>query len=108
MTAKADLLRALQNTDGPEDAIRAEVLTVARRRKMSAGAIIPAGTEIGAAPRPTPERPQTLEEAGMSLVQNSLSAARAARFRLDDNEQDQSARRVRERASYGEFAYHTR
>ena len=41
MTAKADLPRALENINGPEDAVRAEVLTVARRLKMSAGAIIP-------------------------------------------------------------------
>ena len=90
MTAKADLLRALENNDRPEDAIRAEVLTVARRRKMSAEAIIRAGSDIGAAPRPTPERPLTVEEAVMSLVQHSLSAARAARSRLDENEEDQS------------------
>ena len=49
MTAKADLLRALENNDRPEDAIRAEVLTVARRRKMSAEAVIRAGSDIGAA-----------------------------------------------------------
>ena len=90
MTAKADLLRALENNHRAEDAIRAEVLTVARRRKMSAEAIIRAGSDIGAAPRPTPERPLTVEEAVMSLVQHSLSAARAARSRLDENEEDQS------------------
>ena len=90
MTAKADLLRALENTDGPEDAVRAEVLTVARRRKMSAEAIIRAGTDIGAAPRPTSERPLTVEEAVTSLVQHFLSAARAAQSRLDENEEDQA------------------
>ena len=92
MTAKADLLRALEITDGPEDAVRAEVLTVARRRNMSAEAIIRAGTDIGAAPRPiaTSERPLTVEESVTSLVQHSLSAARAAQSRLDENEEDQS------------------
>ena len=90
MTAKADLLRALENTDGPEDAVRAEVLTVARRRKMSAEAIIRAGTDIGAAARPTSERPLTVEEAVTSLVQHFLSAARAAQSRLDENEEDQA------------------
>ena len=57
---------------------------------MSAEAIIRAGSDIGAAPRPTPERPLTVEEAVMSLAQHSLSAARAARSRLDENEEDQS------------------
>ena len=90
MTAKTDLLRALENTDGPEDAVRAEVLTVARRRKMSAEAIIRAGTDIGATPRPTSERPLTVEEAVTSLVQHFLSAARAAQSRLDENEEDQA------------------
>ena len=92
MTAKADLQRALklENTDGPEDAVRAEVLTVARRRKMSVEAIIRAGTDIGAAPRPTSERPLTVEEAVKSLVQHFLSAARAAQSSLDENEEDQA------------------
>ena len=90
MTAKADLLRALENTDGPEDAVRAEVLTVARRRKMSAEAIIRAGTDIGAVPRPTSERPLTVEEAVTSLIQHFLSAAKAAQSRLDENEEDQA------------------
>ena len=90
MTAKANLLRALENTDGPEDAVRAEVLAVARRRKMSAEAIIRAGTDIGAAARPTSERPLTVEEAVTSLVQHFLSAARAGQSRLDENEEDQA------------------
>ena len=63
---------------------------MARRRKMSAEAIIRAGSDIGAAAIPTPERPLTVEEAVMSLVQHSVSAARAARSRLDENEEDQS------------------
>ena len=95
MTAKADLLRALENTDGPEDAVRAEVLTVARRRKMSAEAIIRAGTDIGAAPRPTSERPLTVEDAVTSLVQHFLSAARAAQSRLDESEEDQAIQQDR-------------
>ena len=82
--------RALENTDGLEDAVRAEVLTVARRRKMSVEAIIRAGTDIGAAPRPTSERPLTVEEAVKSLVQHFLSAARAAQSSLDENEEDQA------------------
>ena len=57
---------------------------------MSAEAIIRAGTDIGAAPRPTSERPLTVEEAVTSLVQHFLSAARAAQSRLDENEEDQA------------------
>ena len=57
---------------------------------MSAEAIIRAGTDIGAAPRPTSERPLTVEEAVPSLVQHFLSAARAAQSRLDENEEDRA------------------
>ena len=93
MTAKADLLRALDNNDRREDAMEAEVLTVAKRLKMSAKAIIRAGSDIGAAPRRTPERPLTVEEAVMFLVQHCVSAARSARSGLagnEGNEEDQS------------------
>ena len=58
--------------------------------RMSAEAIIRAGTDIGAAARPTSERPLTVEEAVTSLVQHFLSAARAAQSRLDENEEDQA------------------
>ena len=43
-----------------------------------------------APPRPTLERPLTVEEAVTSLVQHFLSAARAAQSRLDENEEDQA------------------
>ena len=48
------------------------------------------GTDIGAAARPTSERPLTVEETVTSLVQHFLSAARAGQSRLDENEEDQA------------------
>ena len=69
MTAKADLLRALQDKQRSEDVVRAECLGIARKRKMSTEAIVRVGSELGIALRASsPGKPITVEEAVTSLV----------------------------------------
>ena len=69
MTAKADLLRALQDKQRSEDVVRAECLGIDRKRKMSTEAIVRVGSELGIALRASsPGKPTTVEEAVTSLV----------------------------------------
>ena len=69
MTAKADLLRALQDKRRSEDVVRAECLGIARKRKMSTEAIVRVGSELGIALRASsPGKPTTVEQAVTSLV----------------------------------------
>ena len=78
MAAKAELRRALSNTSRPEGDIHEEILSIVKRRKMSAEAIVRAGCELNfAQPRPTGRR-ATVEEAIATLVLQAISAKRTA------------------------------
>ena len=62
---KADLLRVLQDVSRSEEAIRADCLSIARRRKMSTEAITRVGTEVGVALR-TPRNSGRLRHVHLS------------------------------------------
>ena len=69
MTAKADLPRALKDRKQSEEVVRAECLSIAKKRKMSTEAIARVGVELGITLRvSSPGKPTTVEEAVASLV----------------------------------------
>ena len=89
MTAKADLIRALQDVSRSEEAIRADCLSIARRRKMSTEAIARVGTEVGVA-LTTSRKPVNVEEAVTSLVRERLKATKSMEGTAIDPTQDVS------------------
>ena len=89
MTAKADLLRVLQDVSRSEEAIRADCLSIARRRKMSTEAITRVGTEVGVALRTT-RKPVNVEEAITHLVRERLKATKSTEGTAIDPTQDVS------------------
>ena len=89
MTAKADLLRVLQDVSRSEEAIRADCLSIARCRKMSTEAITRVGTEVGVALR-TPRKPVNVEEAVTHLVRERLKATKSMEGTAIDPTQDVS------------------
>ena len=69
MTAKANLLRALKDGQRSEEVVWAECLGIARKQKMSTGAVARVCVELGVALRASsPGKPTTVEEAVTSLV----------------------------------------
>ena len=89
MSAKADLLRVLQDVSRSEEAIRADCLSIARRRKMSTEAITRVGTEVGVALR-TSRKPVNVEEAVTHLVRERLKATKSMEGTAIDPTQDVS------------------
>ena len=89
MTAKAELLRVLQDVSRSEEAIRADCLSIARRRKMSTEAITRVGTEVGVALR-TSRKPVNVEEAVTHLVRERLKATKSMEGTAIDPTQDVS------------------
>ena len=107
MTAKADLLRVLQDVSRSEEAIRADCLSIARRRKMSTEAITRVGTEVGVVFR-TSRKPVNVEEAVTCLVRERLKATKSMEGTAIDPTEDVSNRRARrKRRGYGESKYYT-
>ena len=86
---KADLLRVLQDVSRSEEAIRADCLSIARRRKMSTEAITRVGTEVGVALR-TSRKPVNVEEAVTHLVRERLKATKSMEGTAIDPTQDVS------------------
>ena len=89
MTAKADLLRVLQDVSRSEEAIRADCLSIARRRKMSTEAITRVGTEVGVVFR-TSRKPVNVEEAVTCLVRERLKATKSLEGTAIDPTEDVS------------------
>ena len=89
MTAKADLIRALQDVSRSEEAIRADCLSIARRRKLSTKAIARVGTEVGVA-LTTSRKPVNVEEADTCLVRERLKATKSMEGTAIDPTQDVS------------------
>ena len=89
MTAKADLLRVLQDVSRSEEAIRADCLSIARRRKMSTEAITRVGTKVGVVFR-TSRKPVNVEEAVTCLVRETLKATKSMEGTAIDPTQDVS------------------
>ena len=73
MKAKADLLRVLHYESRYEEAIRADCLSIACRRKMSMEGITRVGTEVRVALK-TSRKPVNVEEAVTCLVPECLEA----------------------------------
>ena len=73
MKAKADLLRVLLHESPYEEAIRADCLSIACRRKMSLEGITRVGTEVRVALR-TSRKPVNVKEAVTYLVPQRLEA----------------------------------
>ena len=88
MTAKADLLRALQDKQRSEDVVRSECLGIARKRKMSTEAIFRVGSELGIALRASsPGKPTTVEEAVTSLVRFQFGGLPGGSTLAEDHEE---------------------
>ena len=88
MAAKADLLRLLEDTSRSQDAVLEEVLGTARRRKMSTEAVLRVCADLGAT-LPSPDRPQTVEEAVTSLVRHAFSKPERPHQAEEDEEAHQ-------------------
>ena len=83
MAAKADLLRLPEETSRSQDTVLEEALGAARRRKISTEAVLRVCADLGAT-LPSPDRPQTVEEAVTSLVRHAFSKPE----RSDQDEED--------------------